>query len=73
MLTGGLPEDWVVDDKDKDATSSIDTITVDNNLLSEGIEKEVCRLSIFDRGQLVELSADCDVCWCDWRLCDYCW
>ena len=71
MLTGGLPTTWV-DGQNKDATSSIDTINVEKNNMTVGIDKDVCRLSVFDSGKLVELKADCDICWCD-KLCAHCW
>jgi hypothetical protein len=61
MLTGGLPTSWA---EDKDATSTTDTVNVENNLLTENVDKEVCNLSIFDRGQMVELTADCEICGC---------
>jgi len=71
VLTGTLPATWV-SSNDKDASSPIDTINVENNLLTKGIEKDICELSVFNHGQLVELRADCDICWCD-SLCEYCW
>lgn len=68
-LTGAVPEIWI-DWRAKDgAIPAINTIDVENNLLTERIEDEVCQLSVFRRGQMVELSADCDVCRC-YDLCD---
>jgi hypothetical protein len=61
MLTRGLPMLWA---EDKDATSTTDTVNVENNLLTENMDKEICNLSIFDRGQMVELTADCEICGC---------
>ena len=55
MLTGGLPTLWA---EDKDATSTTDTVNVENNLLTENMDKEICNLSIFDRGQMVELGTE---------------
>ena len=68
MLTGGLPTSWA----DKDAISTTNTVNLENNLLKENVDKEVCDLSIFDRGQLVELNADCEICGCR-PLCANCW
>jgi hypothetical protein len=62
MLTRGLPTLWA--EEDKDATSTTDTVNVENNLLTENMDKEVCNLSICDRGQMVELTADCEICGC---------
>ncbi len=61
MVTRGLPTLWA---EDKDATSTTDTVNVENNLLTENMEKEICNLSIFDHGQMVELTADCEICGC---------
>lgn len=67
MLTGGFPTSWA----DKDAISTTDTINVENNMLTENVDKEICDLSIFEQGQIVEFSADCDICRCR-PLCDQC-
>jgi Leucine-rich repeat (LRR) protein len=66
MLTGGLPTGWVEDNK------FIDTITVQNNSLTESIDKSICKLSAFQNGELVELGAECDICSCD-LLCKNCY
>lgn len=70
MLTGGLPTTWV-DKDDRDATSSIDTINVHNNNLTGVIDNNICKLGVSNKGSLVELEADCDICRCN-EFCGDC-
>ena len=37
---------------------------VQDNLFT-GIDKEVCKQSVFISGEMVEFKADCDICECD--------
>jgi hypothetical protein len=37
----------------------------------DGLGKDTCKLSVFDSGEMVEFSADCDICDCQ-VLCDRC-
>jgi hypothetical protein len=37
----------------------------------DGIGKDTCKLSVFEGGEMVEFSADCDICDC-WPLCARC-
>jgi hypothetical protein len=39
-------------------------VNVENNLLTENVDKEICNLSIFNGGQMLELTADCEICGC---------
>lgn len=66
QLTGGVPTGW---DKDN---LFLDTITVQGNQLTEPIDKEVCKLSALENGELVQVGAECEICTCD-VLCDNCY
>lgn len=66
MLTGGVPTGWVKDN------AFIDTIAVQNNNLTEPIDKDICKFSALENGELVELGAECDICPCS-VLCDKCY
>ena len=46
------------------------TYNLHNNSLS-GLGKKTCKLSVFEGGEMVEFSADCNICDC-WMLCDRC-
>jgi len=76
MLNGGLPTTWTTDNKNKDVTGtppSINTINVKNNSLTEGVDNNICKMSVAnDGGTLVQLSADCGICWCN-DFCNECW
>jgi hypothetical protein len=65
QLTGGVPSGWAKEN------IFLDTLAVQNNLLTGDIDKEVCKMSIFDSGEMVELGADCEICTCE-TLCDNC-
>lgn len=65
-LTGGVPTGWAKEN------IFLDTLTVQNNMLTAGIDKELCKYSIFDSGEMVELAADCEICSCE-TLCDKCY
>lgn len=72
MLTGGIPANWV-DDKDKNAVPFINTIYAQNNNMTQGIDNVLCKLSISnDGGSIVQLEADCNVCFCN-DFCSDCW
>jgi hypothetical protein len=66
QLTGGVPTSWVKNNV------FIDTIKIQHNNLTVGIDKEVCKMSVFEGGELVELGADCEICWCN-DLCTDCY
>jgi hypothetical protein len=34
--------------------------TLDNNNFSSGLNKNICKLSVFDSGENIEFQADCD-------------
>jgi len=71
MLIGGLPNSWV-DSDELNATSSINTINVQHNNLTEAIDNILCELGISNGGgNLVELQGDCDICQCI-ELCSDC-
>lgn len=63
QLTGGLPTSW--DD------SPISTIKAQNNNLTITVDSEICKMSFNNRGSLVELGVDCEICRCK-DLCDKC-
>lgn len=46
-------------------------MNIGNNMFTEKISKDVCELSVFEEGELVEFVADCDICSCD-DLCHTC-
>lgn len=69
-LSGGVPTAWV-DTSDTDATSSINTIKVQNNNLTDAIDNNICKLAVSNRGSLVEFEADCDICECN-EFCGHC-
>lgn len=62
LLTGVVPATWV---DGKKYSSMINMINVENNLLTEAIDRDVCTLSIFETSRLVDLRADCNICSCD--------
>lgn len=66
-LTGRLPYSlsWVANN------TRLQTINVKNNYLMAPISQLVCEMSVFDYGDVVQLEADCAVCWCE-TFCDYC-
>jgi len=66
QLTGGVPTGW---DKDN---LFLDTITVQGNQLTEPIDKEICKFSALENGELVQVGAECDICTCD-VLCENCY
>ena len=66
-LEGGVPADWV-DASDNEATPFINTINVRNNNLTDAIDNNICKLGVSNKGSLVQLEADCDICRCD----DFC-
>lgn len=65
-LTGGLPTSWVKDNV------FVDTITAHRNNMTVRIDKDVCKMSVFEGGELVELGADCEICSCT-ELCTNCY
>lgn len=66
QLTGGVPTGW---DKDN---LFLDTLTVQGNQLTEPIDKEICKLSALENGELVQVGAECAICTCS-VLCDNCY
>ncbi|KAL3935337.1 MAG: hypothetical protein SGBAC_009122 [Bacillariaceae sp.] len=48
------------------------TLNVHNNRLSANLGGNICAMSIFESGKLVDFSADCNICNCDSFLCDQC-
>lgn len=66
QLTGGVPTGWEKDNL------FLDTITVQGNQLTEPIDKEICKLSALQNGELVQVGAECSICTCD-TLCDDCY
>ena len=66
MLTGGVPTGWVKDNL------FVDTINVQHNNLTESIDKEICKFSALENGELVQVGAECAICTCD-VLCDNCY
>lgn len=72
MLTGGVPSTWS-DAKDKNAPPPvINTIDVQGNDLTDGIDNNLCKMGVSNKGgSLVQLEADCEICFCN-ALCD-CW
>ncbi|KAG7337961.1 two component regulator [Nitzschia inconspicua] len=63
QLTGTVPDSFQL-------WNNIYSYTLHNNSFS-GIGKNTCRLSVFDRGEMVEFTADCDVCSCS-NFCTHC-
>jgi hypothetical protein len=62
-LTGWVPDNFVLSDK-------LIEYNLHNNSF-DGLGKETCKLSVFDGGEMVEFTADCDICDCS-VLCDRC-
>jgi len=48
------------------------TLNVHNNKLSTNLGGEVCAISVFESGKLVDFSADCSICDCEGMMCDQC-
>lgn len=65
-LTGSVPTGWAK------GNIFLDTLSVQNNQLTVGIDKEFCKISIYDSGEMVEIGADCEICSCN-TLCDNCY
>ncbi|KAG7348637.1 two component regulator [Nitzschia inconspicua] len=63
QLTGTVPDSFQL-------WNNIYSYTLHNNSFSS-IGKNTCRLSVFDRGEMVEFTADCDVCSCS-NFCTHC-
>lgn len=66
MLTGGLPTDWEQDNR------FLLTLNVQNNNLTVPIDKDICKFSVLEAGELVELGIECEICSCE-TLCDKCY
>jgi len=67
LLTGSVPTTWGKDN------FFVDTIYVQHNNLTIEVDKDVCKLDVFEGGELVEFRADCNVCSCKDRLCEQCY
>ena len=52
------------------ATSFPDNIDISNNKFRNNLN-DMCQMSVFEYGELVELRADCSICNC-YRLCRTC-
>ena len=63
-LEGKVPDTW--DPKDQ-----LTNMAVHNNRLTVRVPPEVCELSVFELGNMVEFRTDCDICTCDF-LCEMC-
>ncbi|CAJ1953930.1 unnamed protein product [Cylindrotheca closterium] len=48
------------------------TLNVHNNRLSANLGGDVCAMSIFGSGKLVDFNADCNICHCEGWMCDNC-
>jgi len=66
-FTGRLPysPSWVSNN------TRLQTIDVKHNYFMAPISQPICEMSVFEYGDIVQLEADCTVCWCD-VFCDYC-
>lgn len=49
---------------------SADNIDISNNKFRNSLN-DMCQMSVFEYGELVEMRADCPICNCD-RLCRTC-
>lgn len=66
-LEGSVPSDW------QTGNIFLDTFTVHNNSLTANMPDALCKLSVLEGGEMVELGADCEICSCK-TLCDgYCY
>lgn len=65
MLTGGIPSTWMA--------GNVNTIYVQNNHLNQGIDNNLCKMSVANKGgSLIEVGADCSICFCN-DFCSHCW
>jgi len=47
-------------------------IDIRDNQFTRDMPSSICSMSVFDRAEMVELRADCDICDCGKKLCDNC-
>jgi len=59
-LTGWVPDNY-------EYLNKMNQINLQGNLF-EGIGKKICKMSVFEEGELVELTTDCGICDC-YQLC----
>jgi len=64
-LEGRFPQGW-------NPIWYLTNIDIRNNRFTRDMPSSVCSMSAFDRAELVELRADCDICDCSRPLCDNC-
>ena len=62
-FSGKFPENWL-------STENLNNIDLSNNEFKTNLD-EICLMSVFENGELVELRADCPICNCE-RLCRTC-
>ena len=48
------------------------TLNVHNNRLTSKLGTDVCAMTIFGSGKMVDFTADCDICDCKGYLCGQC-
>jgi hypothetical protein len=65
QLTGAVPSSYAFSNK-------LIALTVQENNFNQALDKETCKQSVFDGGEMVELKADCDICSCNSPFCDEC-
>ena len=62
-FSGAFPDNWLT-------VKLLNNIDISNNNFRANLDG-MCRMSVFEYGELVEMRADCDICNCD-RLCRIC-
>jgi hypothetical protein len=63
QFSGNFPENWLF-------PKFLNNIDLSNNRFKNNLD-DMCLMSVFEDGELVELRADCPICNCD-RLCRTC-
>jgi hypothetical protein len=46
--------------------------TMHNNQFSANLDKDFCKQSVFQGGEMVEMKADCEICSCKDDFCNNC-
>jgi len=66
-FTGHFPftNSWV------ENNSRLQTLLVQKNNFNSDISQEICNMSVYEYGDMVQMDADCDLCYCE-VLCDHC-
>lgn len=57
QFTGSVPPGWSKD-------GYLSTLNVQRNKFTETLDDAICKLYVFESGELVELGAECDICRC---------